>query len=312
MSKTQREEYGEALAKYGKNQQVIVIDADLSNTTKSSIFAKKYPDRFFNVGIAESNMVSMAAGLARAGKTVFVNTYAMFMVTFGLIAARGLIAYGDLNVKLVGSCSGLSDSYNGPSHQAMGDIAIMRSIPGFTVVVPSDGVMVDWLVKEAVTRHGPMYIRLCREDMQVPYKPGQQFQIGKGHVLCEGSDVTILAYGKMVEYSLKAVQILKEQGISAKLIDMFTIKPLDKELVKQCALETGGLVVAEEHSVIGGLGSAVCEELMTNDIFVPVKLVGMNDCFAESGNYSGLLEKYGLSPKTVADAAKEVLKRKGR
>lgn len=311
MSKAIRDAYGDSLLKYGKeNLNVVALDADVSGSTKSCVFGAAFPERFYNVGIAELNMVSMAAGLSTTGKIPFVNTFAVFMTTIGLIAARGLISYTNLNVKLMGAYGGLSDAFDGPSHHSIEDMAIMRSLPNFKVFCVSDAVQTDWMVKAAIDHNGPMYVRLSRDSTPVMYDENTKFEIGKGLVVREGKDATIIACGIMVSKAMDAAELLAEKGIEARVVDMFTIKPVDRELIIRCASETGAIVTAEEHTVIGGLGSAVAEVVAANSCNVPVEFVGLNDCFAETGPYAKLLEKYGLDGNAIAAKVEKAIARK--
>lgn len=311
MSKAIRDAYGDSLLKYGKeNLNVVALDADVSGSTKSAVFGAAFPERFYNVGIAELNMVSMAAGLSTTGKIPFVNTFAVFMTTIGLIAARGLISYTNLNVKLMGAYGGLSDAFDGPSHHAIEDMAIMRSLPNFKVFCVSDVVQTDWMVKAAIDYNGPMYIRLSRDSTPVMYNENTKFEIGKGLIVREGKDATIIACGIMVSKAMEAAELLAAKGIDVKVVDMFTIKPVDKELIIKCAAETGALVTAEEHTIMGGLGSAVAEVVVANSCNVPVEFVGLNDCFAETGPYAKLLEKYGLDGNAIASKVEKAISRK--
>ncbi|MCC8190386.1 MAG: transketolase family protein [Planctomycetes bacterium] len=303
-----RDAYGQALLQYGgPNPDVVVLDADVSASSKSCFFAAAHPERFFNVGIAESNMTGMAAGFASVGKIAFANTFAIFFSTLGLCAARGLVAYTNLNVKLMAAYGGLSDSYDGPSHHAIEDLAIMRALPNMKVFCASDAVMADWLVRMAIYNHGPMYIRLSRDAVPDVHPAGTPFTLGRGVVVRPGDDATVIATGVMVSKALEAAAILAASGISLRVVDMFTIKPLDRELVLACAAETGALVTAEEHSVVGGLGGAVAETLALAGVGTAVEFVGLRDCFAETGPYEQLLHKYGLDGQGIAAAVTRAL-----
>ena len=306
-----RDAYGEALLKYGgPNPDVVVLDADVSSSSKSCYFAAKHPDRFFNVGIAESNMTGMAAGLASVGKIPFANTFAIFFSTLGLCATRGLIAYTNLNAKLMAAYGGMSDSYDGPSHHAYEDIAIMRALPNMKVLCASDVATADWLVKAAIETYGPMYIRLSRDAVPDVHAPGTKFEIGKGVIVRDGGDATVIACGVMVSKAVQAADLLAAKGIKIRVVDMFTIKPLDRDLVRRCATETGVIVTAEEASIIGGLGGAVAEELALSGISAAVEFVGLEDRFAETGPYEQLLSKYGLDGKGVAAKVEKALAKK--
>ena len=311
MSKAIRDAYGEALVALGKDHpNVVVLDADVSSSTKTAGFAAAYPDRFFNVGIAESNMTAMAAGMASAGLVPFVNTFAIFIVTNGLIATRELIAYTELNVKLMGAYGGLSDAFDGPTHHSIEDIAIMRSLPNMQVFCPCDEYQTAWLVRYAAENPGAMYIRLSRDAMPVVYSPDSDFQPGKGHVVRPGKDATVFACGIMVGHALQAAEVLAKEGIDLRVVDMFSIKPLDEALVLQCAAETGAVITAEEHSVLGGLGGAVAEAMTKGGSKAALTRVGVQDCFSECGPYDQLLHKYGLDAQAIADAARKAVQSK--
>lgn len=311
MSMTIREAYGKALVHYGKKYpDVVVLDADVSSSTQSCLFAQAFPDRFFNVGIAEQGMVGIAAGMATAGMIPFVNTFAVFLSTLGTLPARAMIAYSELNVKLMGAYGGLSDAYDGASHQAVEDIAVFRAIPNMTVLVASDALLTEALVHQAILTPGPMYIRLSRDSMDSLYAPGESFDIGKGKVLRAGRDVTLIGCGVMTGRALRAAEVLADKGIDARVVDLFTIKPLDADLIRACAAETGAIVTAEEHSVLGGLGGAVAEVLVSGDNAAAVEMVGVRDCFGESGSYADLTRKYGLDVADIVAAAERVFARK--
>ena len=311
MAKAIREAYGEALVKYGKDdKRVVVLDADLSGSTKSGMFQKAVPERFFNVGIAEANMCSIAAGMAASGKIPFVNTFAVFLTTLGLISARALGSYAKLPVKYVGAYGGLSDAFDGPSHHANEDIAVMRALPNLKVFVASDATMTDWLVKNAIDDPSPMYLRMSRDVFPDIYSAEEKFEEGKGKIVRDGTDATIIACGLMVGNSLAAAELLEKEGIHVRVVDMFCIKPLDKGLVARCAKETGAIISAEEHNIIGGLGGAVAEALCAADAVVPMGFVGINDCHAECGPYAKLQAKYGLDANAIAAKVKETIAQK--
>ncbi|WP_372999738.1 transketolase family protein [Lutispora sp.] len=308
--KAMRDAYGEALIELGKvNEDVVVLDADVSSSTKSGLFGKVFPERFFNMGIAEGNMTAVSAGMAACGKIPFINTFAFLFALRAADPIRSLIAYGNLNVKIAGAYSGFSDSYDGASHQAIEDVAIMRSIPNITVVVVADEHEAKKAVFAAAEHKGPVYLRLSRAEVKPIYDDNMSFEIGKGINVKEGKDVTIIANGYMVSKALDAAELLRAEGIEAGVIDMHTVKPLDKELVLRKAKETGAIVTVEEHNIHGGLGSAVAEVLSTNTP-VPLEIVGVKDVFGESGDYEMLLKKNGLCGESIADAAKRALKRK--
>ena len=311
MAKAIREAYGEALVKYGKDdKRVVVLDADLSGSTKSGMFQKAVPERFFNVGIAEANMCSIAAGMAASGKIPFVNTFAVFLTTLGLISARALGSYAKLPVKYVGAYGGLSDAFDGPSHHANEDIAVMRALPNLKVFVASDATMTDWLVKNAIEDPSPMYLRMSRDVFPDIYSAEEKFEEGKGKIVRDGTDATIIACGLMVGNSLAAAELLEKEGIHVRVVDMFCIKPLDKDLVARCAKETGAIISAEEHNIIGGLGGAVAEALCAADAVVPMGFVGINDCHAECGPYAKLQAKYGLDANAIVAKVKETIAQK--
>lgn len=306
-----RDAYGEALKELGaKNKNVVVLDADVSHSSKSSLFGAQYPDRFFNVGIAEANMVAMAAGMSTSGKIPFVNTFAAFMVLRGADPVRSLIAYTKLNVKLAGTYAGLSDSYDGASHHSIMDIAFMRALPNMTVVSVADAVETKKAVQVIAEYNGPVYLRLSRAEVPVIFDKNYKMEIGKGNLLKEGKDVTLIATGIMVARVLEAAKLLEnKEKIDVRVIEIHTLKPIDVDIITQAAEETGALVTAEEHSIIGGLAGAVAEVIVENNP-VPMERVGIKDTFAESGEYNSLLEKYGMGLKNIIDAVKKVMQRK--
>ncbi len=311
MAKQLREVYGSVLAELGEaNPDIVVLDADLSGSTKSKLFADRHPDRFFNMGIAESNMVSTAAGLAAVGKIPFVNTFTVFLTTLGLIAARGQVCYGNLNVKFGGAYCGMSDALDGASHHALEDISAMRALPNMRVIVPSDETSTRWATQWAVDHDGPVYLRLSRDTYPDLYPAGVKFEMGKGAIVRDGTDVTVIACGLLVHKAMEAAEELAKDGVSVRVVDMYSIKPLDAELIERCARETGAVVTAEEHNIYGGLGSAVAEVLAHAGAGVPTEFVGVRDTFTESGKYSELLAKYGIDAAGVKAAVEKVLKRK--
>lgn len=310
MAKATREAYGEALKKLAaSNPDIVVLDADLSGSTKTSEFKKVSPERFFNVGIAEQNLIGTAAGLALAGKIPFASSFAMFAAGRAFEIIRNTVAYPALNVKIAATHAGLSVGEDGGSHQAIEDISLMRSIPNMTVISPADSREAEQAVLKAAEYVGPVYIRLGRMAVDDVYDDSYVFELGKGVLLREGKDVTIIATGLMVQEALKAHDMLKEEGIDARLINIHTIKPIDTEIIIKAARETRAIVTAEEHSIIGGLGSAVLE-VLSDQCPVPVKRVGIRDTFGESGKPKDLLKKYGLTAEEIAAQAKEVLKLK--
>jgi len=305
-----REAYGQALAELGQeNKKIVVMDADLSKSTKTADFAKVCPERFFNTGIAEQNMMATAAGLAAAGKIPFVSTFAIFAAGRAFEQVRNSIAYPHLNVKIAATHAGITVGEDGGSHQTVEDIALMRTLPGMTVIVPADGVEAAAAVRAAAETDGPFYLRFGRLAVPEVCPPDYQFQIGRGVVLAEGSDVLLIGCGVMVDACLQAAAILAAEGISAAVVNIHTIKPLDGDLVLAQAQKTGAVVTAEEHSVIGGLGSAVAE-LLAENLPLPLQRVGILDRFGQSGSPADLLREYNLLPEDVAAAARKVLQRK--
>jgi len=310
MPKAIREVYGECLAEIGAlNKDIVVLDSDLSSSTKSGVFGKAFPDRFFNVGIAEAQMAGMAAGFAKSGKIPFINTFAAFMMLRAGDPIRSLIAYDKLNVKVAGGYSGLSGAYDGATHHALIDIGFFRSLPNFVVFVASDAEETRRIVEESIKIKGPVYLRLSRAVTPEIFGPDYDFKPGKGVLYRGGKDVTLIGTGKMFSECVTAAEMLEKDGISARVINLHTIKPIDKEIIDNAAKETGAIVTAEEHSIFCGLGAAVAE-VLTETTPAPLERVGTKDTFAESGDYNALLEKYGLMAKHVANAAKDVLKRK--
>lgn len=301
--------YGTALAEIGHNENIVVLDADLSKSTRTDLFKKKYPERHINMGIAEANMMAVAAGLATCGKTVFASTFAMFAAGRAFDQVRNSIGYPHLNVKIGATHAGITVGEDGASHQAIEDIALMRSIPGMTVISPADAVSTKVLVKKAAEMYGPVYLRLGRLDVPVIYPEDAEFEIGKGVCIKEGTDVTLIATGFMVEKALAAAEALKESGVSARVIDIHTIKPLDEEIIIKAAKETGAIVTCEEHNVLGGLGSAVAEVVVKN-FPVPMEFVGVEDSFGKSGKPADLVEKYNLTAEKIIEKTKMVLSRK--
>ncbi|MBQ8828267.1 MAG: transketolase family protein [Clostridia bacterium] len=302
-----RDAYGKALAEFGSDERIVVLDADLSKSTKTATFQKDYPERHFNMGIAEGNMMSVAAGLAACGKVVFASSFAMFAAARACEQVRNSVCYPKLNVKVAATHSGITVGEDGASHQCVEDVAIMRALPGMVVLCPCDSVETRMAIKAAIEYDGPMYIRLGRLAVEDVYEQdGFRLEIGKGITVKDGNDVTIVASGLMVQESLKAVEILAESGISARLIDMHTIKPIDKDILVKAAKETGLIVTVEEHTVVGGLGSAVCEALAEN-YPCKVKMIGIEDEFGTSGTPAALLEKYGINGKAIAEKVKAAL-----
>jgi transketolase len=299
--------YGQALVELGKaNPDVVVLSADVSNSDHSFMFEDVFPDRFFNVGIAEQSLVDVAVGLAYSGKIPFANTFAFLFATRALEMVRSHICYGEANVKLMGAYAGLSDSFDGPTHHSVTDIAIMRSLPNMSVVVPSDPVGLAKLLPQAAEWPGPVFFRLNRNEVPVLFDDGYDPKIGQAITLRPGNDVTLICAGLMVSRCLDAAEGLAGEGIDARVLEVHTIKPLDVEGVLKAARETGALVTVEEHSIIGGLGGAVAEAV-TDAYSVPVKRVGMADGFAETGPYFEMLDRYGMSVDDIAAAARQAL-----
>lgn len=311
MTAATRDAYGKTLVELGKtNPDVVVLDADLSGSTRTGWFAKEFPDRFFNVGIAEQNLIGMACGLALAGKIPFVSSFAMFATGRCWEQIRNSVAYPCLNVKIAATHAGITVGEDGATHQALEDLSIMRAIPYLTVVVPADATMAGLAVREVAALQGPCYLRMSRGNTPVVYEPDKAvFKIGKSNMLRKGKDLTIIACGIMVAHAMIAAEELEQSGVSVAVIDMHTIKPLDKDAIISAADHTGAIVTAEEHSVIGGLGSAVAEVLMQNRP-VPAEMVGVQGVFGESGPPDDLLVKFKLMPKDIVAAAKKVLERK--
>lgn len=305
-----REAYGNALAEFGDIYDIIVLDADLAEATKTGTFKKKFPDRFFDCGIAEGNMVTIAAGLAAAGKIPFASTFAMFAAGRAFEQIRNSIGYPHLNVKIGATHGGISVGEDGATHQCNEDFATMRSIPGMTIINPADAVEARAAVEAVIKYNGPVYLRFGRLAVPVLFDPNSyKMEIGKGIKLADGKDAVIIATGILVNMALEAKELLKNDGIDAAVVNIHTIKPLDTELVINMAKHTGAVVTAEEHNIIGGLGSAVCETLAEN-YPVPVERVGINDEFGRSGKVPPLLEMYGITPTNIADKVKKAIKRK--
>jgi transketolase len=305
-----RNAYGETLLKLGeKYPNLVVLDADLSKSTKTIMFAKKYPHRFFEMGIAEANMISTAAGLASCGKIPFASTFAVFATGRVYDQIRMDIAYPNANVKIFATHGGISVGKDGASHQMIEDIALMRVLPNMTVLAPSDAVQTKRIVELMAETYGPMYARVGRASAPIIYNESEMedLKIGRGIVIEDGNDLTFIATGTMVDYCLDAKKLLVDEGIKARVVDMHTIKPIDKELVMKCAKETNAIVTAEEHSIIGGLGSAVSEIIAEENLSCKFKRIGIRDVFCESGEPKDLFEKYGLSTRHIVKAARKLI-----
>ncbi len=299
-----RQAYGDALVELGKiNSDIIVMDADLSKSTMTAGFKKEFPDRFFNAGIAEANLMGMAAGLALSGKTVFVSTFAMFAAGRAYEIIRNSIGYPHLNVKICATHAGITVGEDGASHQCVEDLALMRVIPGMTVVHPADAVSAKKLLGQAAALDGPVYVRLGRLNIPVIYDNDTDIELGKGVCVCDGSDHTVVACGLMVNEALMAAEELEKEGISLRVIDMHTIKPIDKDIIIKAAEETKSIITAEEHSVIGGLGSAVAEVAAANSP-AKITMVGVQDRFGQSGKPMELMKEYNITAEDIIRAVK--------
>lgn len=304
-----REAYGKALCDLASKYAYVVLDADLAAATKTGMFKKAYPDRFFDCGIAEGNMMSVAAGIASTGKTVFASSFAMFASGRAFEQVRNSIGYPGLNVKIGATHGGISVGEDGATHQCNEDFATMRSIPGMVIINPADAVEAAAAVEAAIIHNGPVYMRFGRYALPILYGEDYKFELGKGVELADGTDVTLVGTGFMVSTCLEARELLAKEGISARVINIHTIKPIDKEILVKAAKETGAIVTAEEHTIYGGLGSAVAEVLVENHP-VPMARVGVEDTFGRSGTVPALMEYYGLTAENIAKKAKEVINRK--
>ena len=299
--------YGNALAEFGCDERIVVLDADLSKSTKTESFKKAYPERFVNCGIAEGNMMSVAAGMSTCGNIVFASSFAMFAAGRAFEQVRNSIGYPHLNVKIGATHAGISVGEDGASHQCCEDFALMRSIPGMVVICPADDVEAKQAVKAAYEYEGPVYLRFGRLAVPVFHDDSYKFEIGKGEVIKEGKDVTIVANGLMVAEAIEAGKTLAEQGIDAEIINIATIKPLDEELIVASAKKTGKVVTVEEHNIIGGLGEAVCA-CLSEKCPTPVKRIGVNDVFGHSGPAKDLLKQFGLSAENIVKVTTEFVK----
>lgn len=310
MAKATREAYGETLKELGaKIPEIVVLDADLSASTKTAVFAKAFPDRFFDTGIAEGNMMSVAAGLAASGKIPFASTFAVFGAGRAYEQIRNSICYPNLNVKVAVTHAGLTVGEDGATHQMLEDIALMRALPNMTVVVPADAAETAQVIRWAASYQEPVYIRMGRAKVEDVISPDAEFVPGKSTTLADGSDVTIMACGIMTQQALQAAKMLAEEGISARVINMSSIKPIDEEAIVKAAKETGAIVTCEEHTVMGGLGSAVAE-VVVRPCPVPMAMVGTEDVFGQSGKASEVLKVYGLTPEHIALEAKKLVEAK--
>lgn len=302
-----RDAYGEALKELGGiNKDIVVLDADLSGSTKTLIFSKAFPERFFNVGIAEQNLIATAAGLATTGKIPFASSFAVFATGRAYEIIRNSVAYPKLNVKIAATHAGLTVGEDGATHQALEDISLMRSLPNMVVLCPADAVETKKCIYKAAEYNGPVYIRLGRSKVPVIFDDSYNFEIGKGVQLKDGKDVTIIATGVMVAKALEAAEELEKENISARVINISTIKPIDKDIIIKASKETKGIITVEEHNIIGGLGSAVAEVLAENSPTYMIR-IGAMDTFGESGDGDELLDKYGLNAKNIVEKAKKLL-----
>lgn len=296
-----RASYGETLLKLGeKNEKIVVLDADLAEATKTCVFAKKYQNRFFDMGISEQDMMSTAAGLASAGQVPFASTFAMFAAGRAYDQIRNSICYPNLNVKICATHAGVTVGEDGATHQMLEDLGLMRGLPNMTVMCTSDDTETKWAVEEISKINGPVYLRLCRLATPIIYDEGQKFEVGKGVQIGEGTDATVIATGVVVSEALKAKETLEKEGINIRVVDIHTIKPIDKDLIIKCAKETKKIITLEDHSIIGGLGSAVAEVLSEE---YPTKIVrmGVKDRFGKSGKAEELLEYFGLTEKGIIE-----------
>lgn len=304
-----REAYGRALVEFADKYDYVVLDADLAEATKTVMFKKAHPDRFFDCGIAEGNMICVAAGLAASGKVAFASSFAMFAAGRAYEQVRNAVGYPHLNVKICATHAGITVGEDGATHQCIEDISLMRGIPGMTVICPCDAIEARAAVEAAITTDGPFYIRLGRSAVPIINNESYRFELGRGVILHKGDDITIVATGITVSMALEAAQMLEAEGIHARVVNIHTIKPLDKELICESARRTGAIIVAEEHSIIGGLGSAVCEAVCSEHP-VPVYRIGINDCFGRSGKADSLLERYGITSEKIYESAKDALSKR--
>ena len=308
--KATREAYGAALAELGEKHDFVVLDADLAEATKTVIFKKKFPERFYDCGIAEGNMMSVAAGIAATGRTVFASSFAMFAAGRAFEQIRNSIGYPHLPVKIGATHAGITVGEDGATHQCLEDIALMRTIPGMTIINPADAVEARAAVEASLSIDGPVYMRFGRYAVPVfNDEATYKFEVGKGITMAEGTDLTIVGSGFTVPMALEARELLAQKGISARVVNIHTIKPIDRDILIKAAKETGAVLTVEEHSVIGGLGSAVCE-VLAEECPVPVMRIGTQDTFGKSGTVPALLEEYGLTPENVAEKAQELLAKK--
>ena len=300
-----RQSYGEELAKLGEeNKDIVVLDADLTTATKTGIFAEKFPDRFINVGIAEQNLMGIAAGLSTFGKIPYASTFAVFAAGRAYEQIRNSIAYPKLNVKVVATHAGITVGEDGATHQMIEDLSLMRTLPNMTVMCTSDDIQTKWAVREISKIDGPVYLRLCRMATPIIYDVTEEFKIGKGVQIGQGTDASIIATGATVAEALKAQEILKENGVDVRVIDMHTIKPIDRDLIVKCAKETKRIITVEDHNIIGGLGSAVCE-VLSEEYPTKVERMGIPDCFGRSGKAEELMKYYKIDSSAIVNKVRK-------
>ena len=303
--KATRQSYGEALALLGeKNKDIVVLDADLAEATKTGLFAKKFPNRFFDMGIAEQDMLSTAAGMSTCGKVPFVSTFAVFAAGRAYDQIRSSICYPNLNVKICATHAGITVGEDGATHQMLEDINLMRGLPNMTVISPSDDTQTKWVIEEISKIKGPVYARMARLATPIIYDENQKFEIGKGVQIGDGTDATVLATGVTVSEAIKAKEILEKEGINIRVVDIHTIKPIDRDLIIKCAKETKKLITIEDHSIIGGLGSAVCE-VLSEEYPTKVTRIGMKDQFGKSGKAEELMKYFGLTKEVIVEEVKK-------
>ena len=300
-----RQSYGKELAKLGEeNKDIVVLDADLTTATKTGIFAEKFPDRFINVGIAEQNLMGIAAGLSTFGKIPYASTFAVFAAGRAYEQIRNSIAYPKLNVKIVATHAGITVGEDGATHQMIEDLSLMRTLPNMTVMCTSDDIQTKWAVREISKIDGPVYLRLCRMATPIIYDVTEEFKIGKGVQIGQGTDASIIATGATVAEALKAQEILKENGVDVRVIDMHTIKPIDRDLIVKCAKETKRIITVEDHNIIGGLGSAVCE-VLSEEYPTKVERMGIPDCFGRSGKAEELMKYYKIDSSAIVNKVRK-------
>ena len=305
-----RDVYGKTLVELGrKNENIVVLDADLASSTRTSYFAREFPHRFFNMGVSEQDLIGTAAGLALAGKLPFVSSFAIFLAGKGWEQIRQSICIPNLNVKLVATHGGITVGEDGASHHSTEDFALMRVLPNMTVICPADGVETEKAIREIVKHRGPIYVRLARPKFPVVLDNAYQFQLGRSFTLREGKDLTMIATGIMVYHCLRAAEELDKEGVSTAVVNMSTLKPIDAPAIARAVRQTGAILTAEEHSVIGGLGSAVAE-VVSQNCPAPMKIIGVDDLFGVSGNADKLMEHFHLTYPYIAEGARQLLKRK--